>query len=321
MQRFRLGRRRLAAAALPLAAICATTAFAEPADPSGQNARIDASNRSVPLGDRVSLRGAFPGASQASIEILHRATRTGGWRGVKGARTDASGRYSVRVKPRQNGRWRAELATTAAETAPEQSAPPSELPPAGVDTTTGSERIDVRARIETRLSDRHTLVGDRVNVRGKVSPAGAERRVVVTIGKAREVTRATRDGRFKIAWQAPDTGTDAVRVRARANRLATGSRERAGKVTAYRQASASWYGPGLYGNPMACGGTLTPSTMGVAHRTMPCGTKLRLRHDGETVAVRVVDRGPFVGDREFDLTEATKRELGFGDLGTVLTSK
>jgi rare lipoprotein A len=72
---------------------------------------------------------------------------------------------------------------------------------------------------------------------------------------------------------------------------------------------------------MACGGTLTASTMGVAHRTMPCGTKLRLRHAGRTVAVRVVDRGPFSGNREFDLTAATKEALGFGDVGTVLTSR
>ena len=81
------------------------------------------------------------------------------------------------------------------------------------------------------------------------------------------------------------------------------------------------YVAALYGNPLACGGTLTPSTMGVAHRTMPCGAKLQLRHGGNTVAVRVVDRGPFAGNSEFDLTAATREALGFGDVGTVLTSK
>ena len=54
---------------------------------------------------------------------------------------------------------------------------------------------------------------------------------------------------------------------------------------------------------------------------MPCGWKLRLRDGGRTVAVRVVDRGPFAGKREFDLTAATEEALGFGDVGTVLTSK
>ena len=75
MRRFRLRRRRLAAAALaPIAAIFTTTAFAEQAAPTGESARIDASSRSVPFGERVSLRGAFPGAGRAPIQILHRAT-------------------------------------------------------------------------------------------------------------------------------------------------------------------------------------------------------------------------------------------------------
>jgi rare lipoprotein A (peptidoglycan hydrolase) len=54
---------------------------------------------------------------------------------------------------------------------------------------------------------------------------------------------------------------------------------------------------------------------------MACGSKLRLRYRGRSVAVRVIDRGPFSGHREFDLTAATKQRLGFGDTGTVLSSK
>ena len=321
MRRFRLRRRRMAAAALaPIAAIFTTTAFAEPAPPTGESAGIDASSRSVPFGESVSLRGAFPGAGHAPIQILHRATGAAAWRPVERARTDADGRYAVRVKPHQNGQWRAEL---AAATAPEQGVPAGEPvpPPPAVDTGTGSERIDVRSRTTATVSDRHTLAGRTVKVRGRVSPAGAERRVVVDIGSDRQVIRAGRDGRFEVRWKVPDIGSYGIDVEARSNRLATASRESAGELTAYRPAAASWYGPGLYGNPLACGGTLTPSTMGVAHRTMPCGAKLQLRHGGNTVAVRVVDRGPFAGNREFDLTAATKEALGFGDVGTVLTSK
>lgn len=324
MRRFRLRRRRLAAAALlPVTAICAASALAEAA-PAGQSARIDAADRSVAFGERVTLRGAFPGASNAPIEILHRAKGAQGWEAVASARTRANGRYSTRVKPRRIGYWRAELSS-----APAPASAPDEDPQAGepaaassaIDRGTGAERINVRSRTETRVAGRHTRVGETVKVRGKVSPAGAERRVVVEIGVADEVTTANRDGRFELDWRAPRPGIYPVAVRARSNRVATGSRDPAGKVTAYRSATASWYGPGLYGNPMACGGTLTPSTMGVAHRTMPCGTKLRLRHGGRTVTVPVVDRGPFAGDREFDLTSATKQALRFGDLGTVLTSK
>ena len=37
--------------------------------------------------------------------------------------------------------------------------------------------------------------------------------------------------------------------------------------------------------------------------------------------VKVIDRGPYAGDREFDLTEATRNKLDFGSTGTVLTTK
>jgi hypothetical protein len=82
----------------------------------------------------------------------------------------------------------------------------------------------------------------------------------------------------------------------------------------FRPAQASWYGGG---GSLACGGTLSSSTLGVANKTLPCGTWVVLRYHGHTVQVQVVDRGPFVAGREFDLTEATKRALGFGDLGEV----
>jgi rare lipoprotein A len=54
---------------------------------------------------------------------------------------------------------------------------------------------------------------------------------------------------------------------------------------------------------------------------MPCGTKLTLRYGGRSVRVKVIDRGPFAGGREFDLTAATKNRLGFGSTGTVLSSR
>ena len=68
----------------------------------------------------------------------------------------------------------------------------------------------------------------------------------------------------------------------------------------------SWYGPGLYGNKLSCGGRLTPGTLGVAHKTLPCGARVTLRRGDRVIRVRVVDRGPYVGGREFDLTSATR---------------
>jgi rare lipoprotein A (peptidoglycan hydrolase) len=105
-------------------------------------------------------------------------------------------------------------------------------------------------------------------------------------------------------------------------RIATGGRTRKiGRINVYRYAEASWYGPGLYGNSMACGGTLTPGTQGVANKHLPCGTKVTLRHGKRVARVRVIDRGPYAGDREYDLTAATARKLRFSGTGAVLTTR
>jgi len=78
----------------------------------------------------------------------------------------------------------------------------------------------------------------------------------------------------------------------------------------YRAVKATWYGPGLYGNHLACGGRLTHRTLGVAHKSLPCGTKVALRYHGRTIVVPVVDRGPYSRGVSYDLTSATARQLG-----------
>jgi len=68
----------------------------------------------------------------------------------------------------------------------------------------------------------------------------------------------------------------------------------------------SWYGPGFYGNNGACGmlgsAGLTSETVGVAHRSLPCGTVVTFRYNGYTVTTRVIDRGPYVSGRTWDMT-------------------
>jgi rare lipoprotein A len=317
MRRFRLRRRRAIAIALAgvsaLTTMMLATALAAP-ETSATKARIDASSRTVPVGRAVTLRGAFPDAANAGVEIRYRAAGSKRWAAAGHTKTGAGGRYSTQVNPRRSGYWRAELVTPAVRSAQSLASQP-------IDTGTGSERVAVRSQTKATVQGRHATVGRTVRVEGQVTPAGARRKVTVRIGGHEEATRAGGDGRFSVSWAARSTGTYPVRVSARSNRAAKGSSDSAGKVTVYRPAAASWYGPGLYGNSMACGGTLTPSTLGVAHKSMPCGTKLTLRYGGRSVRVSVVDRGPFSGNREFDLTSATKQRLGFPDVGTVLTSR
>ena len=78
--------------------------------------------------------------------------------------------------------------------------------------------------------------------------------------------------------------------------------------------TASWYGPGLWGNRTACGQVLTPELLGVAHRTLPCGALVTLRYGTATVTAPVVDRGPHVAGREFDLTYRARVALACPDM-------
>jgi len=177
---------------------------------------------------------------------------------------------------------------------------------------------------------RTVMAGKRVVVRGTLRPAPTAGRhgvVSLQIGKRGggwltvDHDRTGAKGRYVLAWRASKTGTRRVRVHFGGTRELGSARHLAGTTHIYRRALASWYGPGLYGQHLACGGTLTPGTLGVANKSLPCGTKVTLHYRGRTVRVPVVDRGPYVGAREFDLTAATKAKLGFGSTGTVLTTR
>jgi hypothetical protein len=76
----------------------------------------------------------------------------------------------------------------------------------------------------------------------------------------------------------------------------------------------SWYGPGFNGNGGACGmfgaNGLGPEDVGVAHRTLPCGTWVTFRYNGRTVVTQVKDRGPYVPGRIWDMTRGLCEALG-----------
>jgi Lytic transglycolase len=84
-----------------------------------------------------------------------------------------------------------------------------------------------------------------------------------------------------------------------------------------RVAGASWYGPGLYGHKTACGQTLRPNTLGVAHKSLPCGTKVKFVFHGHALVTQVIDRGPYIRGRAWDLTAAASEALEFQDVGVA----
>lgn len=84
-----------------------------------------------------------------------------------------------------------------------------------------------------------------------------------------------------------------------------------------RSAGASWYGPGLWGHKTACGQTLQPNTLGVAHKTLPCGTTVKFVYHGHSLITQVIDRGPYIKGRAWDLTQAASEALDLEGIGTV----
>ena len=84
-----------------------------------------------------------------------------------------------------------------------------------------------------------------------------------------------------------------------------------------RSAGATWYGPGLYGRHTACGVELQPNTIGVANRTLPCGTTVKFAYHGHDLITQVIDRGPYTRGNSWDLTNGARLALGFKGAGQV----
>ncbi len=96
-----------------------------------------------------------------------------------------------------------------------------------------------------------------------------------------------------------------------------GSKTRKKVVRTMPKSVATWYGPGFFGGSTACGQTLRRKTIGVAHRNLPCGTKVTLKYRSRYVRARVIDRGPYASGVRWDLTQRTARKLHLTTTDTI----
>ncbi len=82
---------------------------------------------------------------------------------------------------------------------------------------------------------------------------------------------------------------------------------------------ASWYGPDFHGKRTSSGEIYDMHAMTAAHKTLPLGTLVRVRHlqNQRAVELRINDRGPFVGNRVIDLSYEAARQLGVVGPGTA----
>jgi rare lipoprotein A len=161
------------------------------------------------------------------------------------------------------------------------------------------------------------LAGQRVRVRGRLLPAQEGRHVELQGLQGRNwrpLTSATTGpyGGFVLRYTASTVGVHQLRVRF-ANSYVH-ALAHAARLTVFQQTVASWYDDA---GSTACG---FHATMGVANKTLPCGTKVTFRYGGKTVTATVDDRGPFVAGRDWDLNQNTSAALGMSGVATVWSS-
>lgn len=176
-------------------------------------------------------------------------------------------------------------------------------------------------RLQALLLHPNVLIGQDVAFVGVARPGGGGRTVAVQARQGARwvaVARAVTDRRGLFVERFWPRRLGRLQLRLRASGIPAGRVLLSGGVaTVYHQVVASWYGPG---GVTACGQALGAATQGVANKTLPCGTLVTLRYRGRSVRVPVIDRGPFVPGRDYDLTYATRLALGAGDVSQIWAS-
>lgn len=273
------------------------------------------------LGQRADVSGRLAASEAGRRVTLQYAPQGRRWRPLAEAVVGSGGRYRFRVRLKRSGAVRVALASDAPSAV--ESSAASAVSADGA-AASRKRRVAVAGRLVVGHRGRDVHTGETLHVRGTLLPRTRGRRILVEAGAdgrwrpvAHARTRA--NGHFDARLVAAVPGTQRLRVRFAGDRRNAGDRARAGTLQAFRPGLASWYA--LYGNRTACGQTLTAGTLGVAHKTLPCGTMVTFRYGSREVTVPVIDRGPYAGGREWDLTGATARALGFGGVGTVWSTR
>lgn len=289
------------ALAVGLASAPAAPAQAQEEAPasSGGELTIRADRDTLTVGQRVTFTGRRQPARRGQPVELQFRSAGGAFHTVAEAETNGDGRYEVGARPRRSGTFRA--------VSPR---PDGALRSRGVE-------VGVRASL-TVAARRHQLRDRGVKLSGELAPGDAGRRIAVqreTPKGGWDTLAATRTGdagAFRTRFEPSALGAYGLRVQVGANRSNLGDRTKLDHpVYVYREDQASYYGPGFYGNRTACGQVLREDTVGVAHKRIPCGTRVRFHYRGRTRVVKVIDRGPFIEPRRWDLTEGARRQLDF----------
>ncbi len=295
------------------------TAGSSSTDSTSAALPVRVSPRHVRLGAPVKVTGRLPSTDAgATIELQSARSARGPWNRLTTARVGFTGSYTLHARPRHSALLRAVPLAGAASA----SATASSVPARIVHTQNRRPAISrmaavqVKAAVRVAHRARGVVAGHDVAVAGRLLPGRGGRDIAVQRlrGHAWRTVAHGRTGRrggFAVRFRPAAGAHGALRVLFagdRANGRATGG---AGILSVYEPVVVSWYQDG---GTTACG---FHATYGIANRSLPCGTRVRLRRGGRTVTATVDDRGPYVYGREYDLNQTTAGALGFSGVGTV----
>jgi hypothetical protein len=290
---------QIAAGAVALT-LPASAAAALTTGPAGAGAQIpiraSLDHRRLGYGGRLTVTGSAPTADRGRTLLLQFAAGgASAWRAVSAARIHTDGSFRLSTSLTRSGAVRVleEPVRTAraAGAASSRPATPGVAPSQPAKVVVGSSLTTARGAFDGG--------GGPIDVTGTLLPRGAGRTVRLEGHAGRgwrtlAMARTHSDGRFAIRYAAGGAGGGQVRVRFAGDRLSGASATLAHELVTFHQTVASWYDDG---GTTACG---FHAGLGVANRSLPCGTRVTFRYGGRTV---------------------TATALGFGGVDTLLASR
>jgi hypothetical protein len=299
-----------------LAIPASAAALATPATQSGSDSpiKVRVKRSRLRYGRDVVVVGQAPSSDQGqTVSLQFWPQGTGGWEQLASASIGSAGKFRLIASLKRSGWLRAAVAAPAASA----SALSSQTAASGVSVP---KRVAVEAAIHVHDRAISDFGAHAIGLRGRLLPKGRGRKVLLQADRSgRWITlssdRTDYAGDFRLSYRPGDVGRERLRVRFAGDRANTAVSARAGSLTVYHQAVASWY---YDGGTTGCG---FHAYYGVANVSLPCGTVVSFAHGGRTVQAVVDDRGPYVGGRTWDLNQNTAAALGFGGVGAVWSSR
>jgi rare lipoprotein A len=302
------------ACVLGMTIACAASVPAAAQSDSQGTMKLHLADASVRYDKPVVAQGRLDGA-HAGREVVLEFRSRGAWAEIARTAVAADGAWRLSVALPRTALIRATLLPA-----------PGSATAAAAPRRSRERRVAVMSVVDVAKRRLAVKAGRAALVTGTALPAASGRKVALQVrtrGRWRTLDRdrTSADGRYRLRERTRIALDARARVVVAGGQGLSKTPRKVGRLTAFRYAHASWYGPGFYGQQTGCGGRLGYSQYGVAHKTLPCGTMVTLRHRGRVARVPVMDRGPYIAGREFDLTSVTARKLHFRGHGAILVSR